>query len=404
MISKPKSLIILSLFCLSAISSPYAQTGIWQPEIMNFPHFIYLYNNAANNEEREGVVREFNRVLEKTGTPITEGEKCYFIYRGEVRESVSVVGFFNNWDPEVGRMARLGRTDIYFSEHSFPVDARLDYKLVKDGEWMLDPENPDTTMGAYGLNSEMRMPKYEPSPWTQKNSEIPSGRIVTEQWESTILSGERTIHIYLPPEFPNDNPYSVLYCLDGSDYLNYGKIDVLADNLIAAGKIRPLVIVMIDPVDRASEYGNNPDFLKMLADEIIPSYSNQYSLSRERRKTGIISESFGGLAAFYAGLRRPDLFGMIAGQSGHFSYDDQWIIEYAHSLNRKHPFQLAYIQVGQFERTIKDYDFVQAASSFRDALRDRGIRVRYMTAPEDHSWAYWRRGLPEILMGFYGVD
>jgi len=394
-------LVVLPLFSASV----RAQPGIWQPDIMNFPHFIYLYNNAQDNTERKGVVRQFHRMIDRTGAPITEGEKCYFIYRGNVESQISVVGFFNNWDPEEGRLSRLGTTDIYFREYTFPVDARLDYKFVKDGEWILDPDNLMTVEGGYGLNSEMRMPKYEPSQWAERNQANPRGRIETQFWESTLLPGERAIHVYLPPGFDDTREYPVLFTQDGGDYLEYGNINMIADNLIAAGKIQPIIIVMVEPVDRKKEYTINTKYLGMMVNEIVPMMRNEYPLTDNRMEVGIIGDSFGGTAAFHLGLQRPDIFGLIAGQSGHYAYDNQWVIETASRINAaEHPRQSVCIQVGKYERQMGEYDFVQSAQALRNALEDKNFRVKYIEEPEDHSWAYWRRGLAEILMAFYGTN
>lgn len=396
--------VILAMTMLVVVNL-LAQNTIWQPDIMNFPHFIYLYNNADDKTQRAGVVQEFNKILDQSGTPFIEGDKCYFIYRGSVDSAISVVGFFNNWQPEKGQLNRLGTTNLYFRQYTFPVDARLDYKFVKDGEWILDPENPLTVEGGFGLNSEMRMPKYKESPWTSVDSTISGGRIFTQSWESSVLPGQRTYHVYLPAEYDPAKRYPLLLTQDGSDYLKFGKINVIADNLIAAGKIQPLIIVLVDPITRTEEYGANPKYLQMIADEIYPMIKSQYRISRKRMDTGILGDSFGGLAAFFVGLQRPDIFGMMAGQSGHYAFRNNWIIEYAQRLDTAtRPSQLAYIQVGAYERTLGEHDFYQASRTFRDALQNHEVAVHFTEAPEGHSWAYWRRLLPDILMTFYGTD
>jgi len=396
-------LTILALFPCGAIRGQ----GIWQPDIMNFPHFIYLYNNAPTNDERAGVVREFRQMIDKTGTPITEGDKCYFIYTGQVDSSANVVGFFNAWKPEDGQLQQLGTTGIYFKEYTFPVDARLDYKFIIDGKWMLDPRNPDKTAGGFGFSSEMRMPKWKPSDWTIPREDVPPGIVDTLQWNSTYLPGERKIYIYRPHDYNPGEEYPILYTQDGLDYIRFGHILTCADNLIAAGKIHPLIMVLIDPIHRREEYGLNPDYLKMISEEILPAIRSNYSVTDDRRLTGILGDSFGGLAAFYVGLERPDLFGMIAGQSGHYAYKENWIMEFAQRMDGdslyRRPEQQAFLQVGTFERQMQGFDLTQASESFRDILKQKRIKVSFVEAPEDHSWAFWRRILPDILIKFYGV-
>ena len=57
-------------------------------------------------------------------------------------------------------MTRIGGTDFFYYSKHFELNARLDYKFVADGSWILDPENPHKVYGGYGPNSELAMPPF----------------------------------------------------------------------------------------------------------------------------------------------------------------------------------------------------------------------------------------------------
>jgi hypothetical protein len=96
-------------------------------------------------------------------------------YRGTARD-VTLAADMNGWDPARDPLTRVADTDLFFLSLQFPADARLDYKLVSDGQWLLDPLNPRTILGGYGPNSQAMMPRYVPPPEIERYADIRSAR------------------------------------------------------------------------------------------------------------------------------------------------------------------------------------------------------------------------------------
>jgi len=87
------------------------------------------------------------------------GDSVAFLYRGEAK-TVSWAGDFNGWHPAQPGYAgtRSGLANIWIAVQKFPPDARIDYKIVVDDKWILDPDNPSIQWSGMGPNSELRMP------------------------------------------------------------------------------------------------------------------------------------------------------------------------------------------------------------------------------------------------------
>src|SRR5262245_39315166 len=92
-------------------------------------------------EEKEQALRheteQFLEMLKVHGTPMIEEPAVHFIYYNPTAQSVGVSGEFNQWafTPRVP----LGQTGIFYHTIEFSGPARVEYKLVVDGQWILDP-------------------------------------------------------------------------------------------------------------------------------------------------------------------------------------------------------------------------------------------------------------------------
>src|SRR5690349_5595640 len=91
-----------------------------------------------------------------------------------------------------------------------------------------------------------------------------------------LPEGSRNIRVYLPPGFQEWISYPVVYCQDGEDFFNYGRIATQAQKLILDDGWDPFIIVGVD-VDknhRSSEYMPDGDryasYIRFFAEELLP--------------------------------------------------------------------------------------------------------------------------------------
>jgi enterochelin esterase-like enzyme len=162
------------------------------------------------------------------------------------------------------------------------------------------------------------------------------GELQKRTFTSATFGDTQTLRIWLPPGY-NDpanaqKHYPVLYMLDGeklfdvctSSFHHEWRIDETLTRLIADGEIDPLIVVGIDspgarrgdeyipyfdPIFTAPEPHGKlfPDFL---ANEVLPLVAREFRIAGDFRHTAIGGSSYGAVAALYALLHRPDLFGL----------------------------------------------------------------------------------------------
>jgi len=346
--------------------------------------------------------------------PITSGETALFIYRGNA-STVQLVGDMNNWILETApHLDRVTGTDLWYLERSFEEDARLDYQYVINGDdWRLDPLNSRTMMGGFGPKSELVMPGYQvPSELLPTEDSIPPGAIESHTLDSAYLGETRTFVVYKPASQIVGAKLPSVYINDGGDYLNLIDTAAILDRLITDRVIPPLVAVFIPPINRGAEYVENDDYVRFLADELVPFIQSTYDTDPDPAKTGIVGSSLGGSAALYTALNRPEVFGLTAGQSGAYSVNNDVVIEQLKSANRAHRSgrQLQqdlrmYFVVGAYETAVSGNtttrNLLMANRRLLHALESSEHTYSYDERPEGHSWGLWRGTLGEALSYLY---
>jgi predicted alpha/beta superfamily hydrolase len=137
--------------------------------------------------------------------------------------------------------------------------------------------------------------------------------------QSRVLNEARLINIHRPQSHPG--PLPVLYMPDGGIDEDFPHVVTTVDSLIAAGAIRPVMVVGIPNTQRrrdltgvtrsgsdssvAPRVGESAAFRRFIRTELIPEIDRRYATTPER---GIIGESFAGLFIVETFLEDPTLF------------------------------------------------------------------------------------------------
>lgn len=138
--------------------------------------------------------------------------------------------------------------------------------------------------------------------------------------ESAVLSESRLINVFVPAG-QGSHPLPVLYMPDGGLDEDFPHVVATVDSLIAAGAIRPVLVVGIPNTQRrrdltgptsvasdstvAPRVGGSTAFREFIRTELIPAIDSRYSTTTER---AVIGESFAGLFIVEAFLEAPDMF------------------------------------------------------------------------------------------------
>lgn len=164
-----------------------------------------------------------------------------------------------------------------------------------------------------------------------ENTGIPHGKIHTISYSSKTVGNDRKAIIYTPPGYSKNKKYPVLYLLHGiggdeKEWLNGGKPQVILDNLYAAGKLEPMIVVM--PNGRAMKddrpVGNImakdkveafATFEKDLLNDLIPFVEKKFSVYKDREHRAIAGLSMGGGQSLNFGLGNLQKFAWVGGFS-----------------------------------------------------------------------------------------
>jgi enterochelin esterase-like enzyme len=159
------------------------------------------------------------------------------------------------------------------------------------------------------------------------------GRTEVFEYDSTVTGVRRKAVVYLPPHYTPDRKYPVLYLLHGIggnewEWSGYVHADAIVDNLIAAGKATPMIVVMPNGRALADDRPPAPDrtfspqnaegfakFERDLLDCLIPAIQAKYSAGTNREQRALAGLSMGGGQSLNFGLKHLDRFAWVGGFS-----------------------------------------------------------------------------------------
>src|SRR3954464_2721273 len=123
------------------------------------------------------------------------------------------------------------------------------YWFVVDGVKALDPSNGETQRDGARYDNLLMISGPESEWWDFKD--VPHGTIQAVWYPSpTLKQASRRMMVYTPPGYETGTTkYPVLYLLHGGGgdeeaWLTMGRANIIMDNLIAAGKAKPMIVVM----------------------------------------------------------------------------------------------------------------------------------------------------------------
>jgi enterochelin esterase-like enzyme len=353
-------------------------------------------------------------------------------WRGDA-ERAAVLGGLGGWDVEDNlmecrnglwrrsyRVARGVRTTYYLFPD--PPD-ELEWTPELYGRLALDPLNPrtwispaddeDPEWGFETVCSLLESPDAPAQPWLERRPGTPAGTTELHRFRSEILGNERRVWVSAPPDFDPGEPHGLLVAFDGWAYVNLVPTPTIRDNLLAAGRIPPLVAVLPDSLDqetRSLELPCHEPFLRFVTDELLPWARERWEIRAGVDRTVVAGSSFGGLAAVYAAFERPDVFGAAISQSGSFGWGAEGEREHEWLTNRieeSDPRTVRFwLEIGLLEDNERPGGGASGLESnrrLRDVLLAKGYDVDYSEYAGGHDYVCWRGSLADALVATTAV-
>jgi pimeloyl-ACP methyl ester carboxylesterase len=236
----------------------------------------------------------------------------------------------------------------------------------EDGHWIAEIEISPNASPDFFLHPNVKPGELRERPNIINKISLMDGRIVRSTYENMELSedkkgrlekrvysmdgslsepvddtylpkfGEKVVDVYLPAGY-GESPtkqYNLQVMLDGDMHLrqdafgnSMGTKHIL-DNLIAEGKVEPVVAVFLAPttptlgiagdweeMPRLREYGCDLETDGQLANLPRALQSAGIAVTSDPQKTGICGQSMGGLQALYTAKMHPQIYGQVIAQS-----------------------------------------------------------------------------------------
>jgi enterochelin esterase family protein len=326
-----------------------------------------------------------------------EEPAVHFVYYNPTAQSVAVSGEFNQWTSTP--LTPLGQTGIFYHTTEFRGPARVEYKLIVDGQWIVDPFCQNRVDNGIGeQNSFFVAGDFQEPPELEWAAKIPHGRVEEFDFNSKLLNNQRRVYVYLPPGYAKSSPqrFATFYIHDGGEYLSRARLPTVLDNLCHSQEIPPLIAVMVDPVDRMTEYHTNEHYAQFIEKELIPHIDRHYRTRPQREARGVMGASLGGLISTYLALLRPQLFSKMAGQSSALFLEQDKIATLANGLTANTSF---YFDVGAYEP-----QFIPAHHHLVPLLQAKGCPCLFQELEGGHNWTNWRAHLKDLLTFLWGKE
>jgi enterochelin esterase-like enzyme len=288
------------------------------------------------------------------------------------------------------------------------------YWLVVDGVAVNDPGS-ETFFGYGRQTSGVEVPEKGADYYEAK--EVPHGEVRALWYHSKVTGKARRAFVYTPPGYDAaaDTRYPVLYLQHGAGedergWTTQGRANFILDNLLAAKKAKPMIVVMDNGyADRRTPAGPAPGaerpapvrfdfraFEEVVLSELIPQVDGAYRTHADRDHRALAGLSMGGMQALQIGLNHLDQLAYVGSFSGpplggfdvKTSYNGAF--GDAAAFNRK--VRLLWLGAGTGEEP-----FAARMQAMHGALDKAGVKhVVFESRGTSHEWQTWRRSLHDF--------
>jgi enterochelin esterase-like enzyme len=301
-----------------------------------------------------------------------------------------------------------------------PVDSgAYRYNFNVNGVTVIDPRSPAISESNNNVWSLVVVPGSD----FMDTTNVPHGAVAAVTYYSTALSMFRRMHIYTPPGYESGKEkYPVFYLLHGAgdsddSWSSVGRAGFILDNLIAAKKVKPMVVVM--PAGHVRPSGSGPvtstgssqppadAFTADFITDIMPYVEKNYRTLNDRPHRAIAGLSMGGMQSLNIAIPHLDKFAYVgvfsSGLIGAFGRPgataatsgtpSPWEQQHLAELDRadlKKGLKLIWFSTGKEDRLLS------TTNATVDLLKRHGFEPVFTESSGGHTWINWRNYLNEF--------
>jgi len=311
-------------------------------------------------------------------------------------------------------------TNGIWSYTTTPLESEMYYYLLKvDGVSVTDPINSAAILDGGSHYSYVIVPGGVGDLYIPQ--QVPHGSVHKVWYTSKGLGYDRRMAIYTPPGYEQGKQkYPVLYLLHGSggneeSWLTFGRTAQIMDNLLAQGKITPMIVVMTSGATKSQAApgecpgdglyspvsGSSYDTsYEVQFQDVLDYVESSFRVIRKQSGRAIAGLSMGGEQAFQTALNYPKTFDYVGIFSGvprvrKINGNELKVEIYENTLEKldkefQNGLQLYYIAVGEKDSLYGNSKWL------RETLDAKGYPYVYNESTGGHSWRNWRLYLTDF--------
>ncbi len=337
-------------------------------------------NSVLEDLNREGTcignVLWWHKIIEE-GVPLInekneETSEVTFLWRSDDSESkqnvsavyIDINGITDHHSFHMEKLIKIEGTDVWFYRTEIRNTWRGSYSFIPVSQREIQPEYQGTlpekkqqhrqwlrTIFSKSRRDRLSKNNLSHCPWGTKKSPLHMNRAINQNswanfdneqdfdvtknkwlinWESELLNNTRKVWAYSTSNLQKYKPLPLVLILDGFFWSTSMPIFDALSKATEDGVIPEAVYVLIDEVNgqlRNDELACNERFWQAIQSELLPIIHQEFTISPMAKDTVVVGQSLGGLAAMYAALNWPDVFGAAVCQSGSFWWPDFSLIK-----------------------------------------------------------------------------
>ena len=336
-----------------------------------------------------------------------------FRLRAPVAQTVTVRG---DWEANggIGQMMKDTGGIWTYTTGKLPSDLYM-YSFVVDSVRIVDPSNAFSSRDVGNLFS-LLIISHGNGDYYSVN-DVAHGNVTNIWYPSTQYKTDRRLTVYTPPGYDNSkNKYPVLYLLHGSGgdeeaWVTLGRAPNILDNLIAQGKVEPMIVVMPNgnpskqaaPGETKENFSYRPAMSQNLPNfadgsyessfnEVVNFIDSRFRTKSEKAQRAVAGLSMGGFHSLLISANHPDLFdyvGLFSPGTPSSRMLDSTRAAYKNldakvTLQKKKGYRMYWIAIGKTDFL---YEGMQAHRKRLDKLQ---FPYTYVESERGHIWSNWR--------------